>query len=67
MDSFGVLAFIMAMSALSVAILGFIYAHGRLNRWEKTLKDLDVIPRKFESIGREFDRLTGLFFYQEQL
>ncbi len=57
MDSFGVLAFTMATSALGIAILGFIYAHGRLNKLEKKLKDFDVIPKKFESISREFDPL----------
>jgi len=57
MDSFGVLAFTLATSALSIAVLGFYYAHGRLNKLEKKLKDFGVIPREFESISREFDPL----------
>ncbi len=58
MDSFGVLAFTMATSALGIAILGFIYAHGRLNKLEKKLKDFDVIPKEFESTNRKFDALN---------
>ena len=57
MDDFGVFAFIIATSALSIAVLGFYYAHGRLNKLEKKLKDYGVIPREFESISREFDPL----------
>ena len=57
MDSFGVLAFTMAMPALGIAILGFIYTHGRLNNLEKKLKEFEVIPKEFESVSREFDPL----------
>lgn len=57
MDGFSVLAFTMAMSALGIAILGFIFVHGRLNKLEEKLKDFDVIPKEFESTPSEFDPL----------
>ena len=56
MENFGVMPF--TTSALGIAILGFIYVHGRLNKLEKKLKDFDVIPKEFESINCEFDPLT---------
>jgi len=58
MDSFGVLAFTLAMSAFGISILGLVYLHGRLNKLENKLKDFDVIPKEFESTNRRFDSLN---------
>ena len=57
MENFGVMPFTMATSALGIAILGFIYVHGRVNKLEKKLKDFDVIPKEFESINIEINPL----------
>ena len=58
MDSFGVLAFTLAMSAFGISMLGLVYLHGRLNKLEKKLKDFDVIPKEFESTDKKFDLLN---------
>ncbi len=57
MNNIGVIGFTMAMSALSISILGIIYVHGRINNLEKKLKEFDVIPKEFESVSKEFNPL----------
>lgn len=57
MENLGIVAFMMAMSALGIAIIGFLYAHGRINNLEKKLKEFDVIPTEFDSISKEFRSL----------
>ena len=60
MENLGVVAFMMAMAALGIATMGFIYFHGRLNNLEKKLKEFDVIPKEFDSTPKEFDSLKEL-------
>lgn len=60
MENLGIVSFMMAMSALSIAIMGFIYFHRRLNNLEQKLKEFDVIPREFDSIPKEFSSLREL-------
>ena len=57
MENLGMVAFMMSMSALSIAIMGLLYLHGRMNNLEKKLKEFDVIPREFNSIHKEFRSL----------
>ena len=57
MENLGIVAFMTSMSALGIAIMGLIYAHGRLNNLEKKLKEFDVIPMEFDSISKEFRSL----------
>ncbi len=60
MEGLTVVAFTMSLSALSIAIMGIIYVHGRLNNLEKKLKEFDVIPKEFDSIPKEFSSLKEL-------
>ena len=60
MENFGVMAFTMATPALSIAVMGLIYVHGRLNNLERKLKEFDLIPREFDSIPKEFDAIKEL-------
>ena len=57
METFGLMAFTMAMAALSISIMGFLYFHGRLKNLEKKLKEFDVIPKEFDSIPEEFQEI----------
>ena len=61
MESFGIIAFTMSMSALSISIMGIIYVHNRLNNLEKKLKEFDVIPKDFVSTPKEFDSIAKEF------
>ena len=54
MENLGMMAFMMSMSALSIAIMGLLYLHGRMNNLERKLKEFDVIPMEFNSISKEF-------------
>ena len=60
MENLGVVAFVMALSALGIAVMGFVYFHGRLNNLERKLKDFDVIPKEFDSVPKEFTALKDL-------
>ncbi len=60
MENFGVMAFTMATPALSIAVMGLIYVHGRLNNLERKLKEFDVLPEEFDSIPKEFKSVKEL-------
>jgi hypothetical protein len=51
MDTFGIIAFSMAASALGFSIMNT----QRNNKLEEKLRDFDVIPKEFESL-KEIDR-----------
>lgn len=61
MDSFAIIAFTISFSALSIAIMGIIYTHNRMNNLEKKLKEFDVIPNEFDSTPKEFDSIAKEF------
>ncbi|GAB3037153.1 MULTISPECIES: hypothetical protein [Oleiagrimonas] len=45
MDTFSIIAFTFALSALAFSVKN----HERINKLENKLKDFDVIPREFSS------------------
>ncbi len=51
MDTFGIIAFSMAVSALGFALMN----SQRINKLEEKLRDFDVIPKEFDSL-KEIDR-----------
>ena len=51
MDTFSIIAFSMATSALAFSIMNSL----RINKLEEKLREFDVIPREFDSL-KEIDR-----------